>query len=970
MAFQLKKLLNRFHQLSHVFLILIMLCEETRGSIHGKLRLRGEFIKGLSPDRKENVPNGDVDPQMRRIFKRNVGETTPTTCEVYASNPYITNEIAELVLDNQLIHYNLIFPDYKDNPLLENMRKNFQSNSMSRANGKHGMTLLNLDFNYPVLSLTLLTIGVIQKRVELQDRPIHCLWELTEAEKIDLMIELLLRDFSSNATDTTLHEMDYICHEVIRNNKQGAYFTYRCCKQDIVSGEIHCIDDLHLDDVWLYVIYVMLITLKIIVLLFGPLVVPAYVQSLSLEQVPYVVKLKEPLPKTMYILTGQEPNLKCENRLFYEDLKQFPKFQTVIQDMPTDEIIDVKFTEYHIDVDHKNLLIESKVPVGVFQSLYRSCCLCKIQQVSPFDECCTRSVCGCLEAQCPMFPKWINIFKLLGRFCIVLLVPFPFYMRIVLYYFTEKDEIVERMTALTQLGLKPRYEFNLMEYLSPTHPMLLIIYIFYLITASAFVMFASRKEEQTNTLKSIITASLYDMENVSYLEALAFLVRTLIWPFRTFGIFGCFIGIVFWPLTLPLVFIVIAFYCLPIVYLTYRMLVHMKNYIFRSNKPPKRRKIVDHIQRVRETTFIDTISQATETKITLSESDSCFMKVVDIIGGVLVIGCVYALTIMLAECMGMIVEMAVYTLMGIIVNASSVLKYMMLIILVLIYAQSCFQNVYKKYLSLNKALFADIKGRLKELQEVANLPSHLQENRAFKGQELSEQGEHELPDDIAKRQIPTWIINDLILFLDSEDMPRVPIKLFQEVCMIRLAGSPGPVYASLLVAACKLLSIIIFLLFVFVVIMTFGSIYRISSTNQTLATLAGGMVPFLFKHKIISSEAPCELNSVSFKNKVNEVIDNFKQIWPMNDFTFELFSDEEEPSEEDDKTDAPKENGKVNGKDDKNGKDKKEKELKRPIRKDNHVNILIDLRTTSFGRRTIRQPQNSNDGDLASIIYT
>ena len=71
-------------------------------------------------------------------------------------------------------------------------------------------------------------------------------------------------------------------------------------------------------------------------------------------------------------------------------------------------------------------------------------------------------------------------------------------------------------------------------------------------------------------------------------------------------------------------------------------------------------------------------------------------------------------------------------MMGIIVNAGKVLKYGTLIFLVVLYSYDCYNNVYKEYLKLNKALFSDIKERINDYLEVTSLPAHLQKNIGFK----------------------------------------------------------------------------------------------------------------------------------------------------------------------------------------------------------------------------------------------
>ena len=108
-----------------------------------------------------------------------------------------------------------------------------------------------------------------------------------------------------------------------------------------------------------------------------------------------------------------------------------------------------------------------------------------------------------------------------------------------------------------------------------------------------------------------------------------------------------------------------------------------------------------------------------------------------------------------------------------------------------LYSYDCYNNVYIQYLKLNKALFSEIKHRIKDISEVTSLPSYLQENRGFKAAEASEQADYESTDDLSKEQKNTWIINDLILFIDNDDNPRIPKKLFEETCEIRVPRKPG-----------------------------------------------------------------------------------------------------------------------------------------------------------------------------------
>jgi low affinity Fe/Cu permease len=138
----------------------------------------------------------------------------------------------------------------------------------------------------------------------------------------------------------------------------------------------------------------------------------------------------------------------------------------------------------------------------------------------------------------------------------------------------------------------------------------------------------------------------------------------------------------------------------------------------------------------------------------------------------------------------------------------------------------------------------------------------------------------------------------LVLFVDNEDMPRIPKKLFEDVCEIKVAGVPGPVYLGLLLALKQFSKIVIFIMFVFVVILSFGSVYKVSSTNQMIAALAGGSLPFILRTFMEPEKPEIEMGSVSFKSKLDEIIKNFAQYWPIYDIAFEVYKPEEEKENE------------------------------------------------------------------------
>lgn len=192
-----------------------------------------------------------------------------------------------------------------------------------------------------------------------------------------------------------------------------------------------------------------------------------------------------------------------------------------------------------------------------------------------------------------------------------------------------------------------------------------------------------------------------------------------------------------------------------------------------------------------------------------------------------------------------------------------------------------------------------------------------------------------------EKKDPQWRIGHLMLFLDSFDTPRIPLNLFKKLCEVRVHGAPGPVYINLLKATGKFSIIVVFLFFVMIVVMAFGSAGQMSSTNQTLATLAGGFVPMLLKNVLSTKGEKLDLRTLSFKGQLDEIISEFKQGWPINDMVVEQFDpnavEKTEEKAEDgaaNKTDNDKGSDDKDKKDDsgKQTDDKKEKE-------DNHKNV-------------------------------
>ena len=566
---------------------------------------------------------------------------------------------------------------------------------------------------------------------------------------------------------------------------------------------------------------------------------------------------------------------------------------------------------------------ENVVPVGLFYSLFSAIFRCQIRFLEPFKDCC----------KAKMFPHsnqytitWGRFCKRLAKILLILLLLTPFYLRLIVFYEFEYDEVEKRKKAIEVGGLKESLGSSLIYYFTPTHGVFVCMYVLYVITAIALAFMSQKGKD--HRVKKVIVNSFRELKSLNFTDTLSVMASNMVWPLKNFGVLGCCVGIIYWPLAIIGSLIVGTVYLLPTLYLTFRMIYHSKLaavvmsrksnnsskykvrvkpdlgvYRFQTKKllqkwitddgelslsqdgvgdVERRSKIQDHQERME-----DDVASNKSTLIRYAKFS--WLRVAKYVFCAFVcISTLYSVVIILSEVIGCLVEIIVFTIMGCIVNSGALLKYVLLIIMMLVYCSDCFNNMQQKYLRMNRALFNEVKHRIKDLEKVTSLPSSLQENRAFKSQELNEQAEHEPPDDVAKKPANHWKINDLVLFVDSEDTPRIPIKLFDEVIDIRVAGVPGPIYRGHIEAFQQLFKLVLFVLFVFLVVLSFGSVYKISATNETLATLVGGFLPMMLRTFLAPPRPAVELGTVSFKSKMDEVIKNFYQCWPIYDLPFEV----------------------------------------------------------------------------------
>ena len=621
-----------------------------------------------------------------------------------------------------------------------------------RTVSDHGKTLLTLSFNYDVLSLTILTIGIQRVPLKLNDYPIGCFKNLTAQDRVDLIRQRVFENFknksaneqSSDSEIRIKRENIFVCNEIIRDVNGFAEFAHSCCFRDS-NDQVVCSE--HEDNFWISVLYVCITLVKCMLFMFSPLLIPANMYTASYVASEYVVKLTKDLKMKIFVTESTTTSVRYKHRLTMEDIGEWRRFRDSINELPMDRVCNVKVPEVRIKVKGKRIIPANEPPTGLLRTLYDNLIRCKIRSLDPFKACCNDSIYGSLQPLVRHKCTWEDVILVVVKVLVLLMVPIPYYLRLFIYYRFEEHEFAYREQSVNELGLKQAfnpYRINLIQYLSPTHSLFLATYTFYFLSGVVIGFSGSCVRDK---LKSIVRCALHDMENVSRTSVLQVLLAVLLWPFRKCGLLAILGFPVFCIAAGPVCFALFALYCIPTIYLAYRLLFHCRKKLgsdtkfLESDKPlGKAKKKVKEIHK--KLVKIDKgVHTARDTFTEEDKQSPCmhgygrmfqfYRVILQIVVGLFCLIVLFTSLLLFVEAIGVFVEIIVFTMMGIIVNAGSTLRYVSMALLVIVYMHNCYNNVYENYLTFNGTVMDEIMDRVEDLKKVASLPSSMQENAAF-----------------------------------------------------------------------------------------------------------------------------------------------------------------------------------------------------------------------------------------------
>ncbi|XP_055998880.1 uncharacterized protein LOC130047581 [Ostrea edulis] len=475
--------------------------------------------------------------------------------------------------------------------------------------------------------------------------------------------------------------------------------------------------------------------------------------------------------------------------------------------------------------------------------------------------------------------------------CIVVIIPWIF--RIAIFYRYDDSEHDDKDDAARDRKLTLHFAYfpgSMLSFLTPVHGVFVFCYAILVADSVLFGLLELISSELKRNIEIVLRKCFRDMHESSYSRSFGWAIRTLLYPFKEYGVFAFFIVGIYWLFVLPVIIIGLAFYCVPTLNIVLRLLCHLIIVVFPNFK---------FVSRLKEKISVVGLLRR-ETIARLSTKSSGGFRTVQLVTILLSILALMSCVILVVEVIVFFVEMIVYTLIGVILNASQTLKYISLFFMLSLYARDCFGSVTQKYQAFNQAIHKALLGRAKEqVDKVAWQTEDRQPNTAFQISVDDHNDQVILMDSFPHMcsGVLKWSVPRVLLFLDNRDKPYITRTFFFKSAYIDHVGCPGSLYKNLVSALRQFLTIIIFLLFVIIVVMAFGNDYSVSGVNQMLATLAGGFLPWVFRNVLFKPPADVEVDtsSLSFQNLFDNVIKNYRQNWPVAD----IIADSKQPESQD-----------------------------------------------------------------------
>lgn len=807
----------------------------------------------ISPDAK-TLPEADTTANENNFIEADI------PCSLITQNrtipflilKFLSGETKLIVFTLNLDLTNTTIGDKSDTTMFNPLK-------WMKTTGRQGTRLLFLHFEYEYLSLHSLSIGVEHVNVPLKQSPEHCFDSLNVSKAEDLLRQVIMDNFQNRSTETeNLESTKSVCNLHVLNESGFADFRYKCCQQNF-QGQMGCF--YLYEDKWVQTLSNALVIMSLLIFLVCPSFVPKSLFKDTMRTYVYRPPENENLTMNVYLCTKEKETSKDNNITVIESLaiKNMSSFWKTVSTLKYGVTYRFRILELYFKVKSHRLIAENGSNFGIVEFLYNmNSRMKKLSKQSGETSCVSSKVCCCC----------LNIVKALLGVALLLM---PWIMRIIIYIEYEKPEQSKRSSAATARNLIVDSEsfdpgFLVYRFTMFLLPLGVILYIFKCLSkghAREAIKFVSRfcflDDHDYSVSKCCKGALKRAFQCCSKLKILGIFLSIFIWPF---SFVYCLLHV------FPLTRIIARAYILctrPITSNRLYMRVPDKssvNGILSDNEEPDASLIntirfSDHESLIR--VWICSISLYFVTMILMS-------------------------AVFITQGFVFILEVLIYTLIGIVLNAPVTMTYVSLSLFLVIYAKDCFDHVSKSFITFNKFMNMVISELAKVNQASQNASGHNDQNKAYQ----TGFGKTALRTSIiitkTSNGLPKWKAAGLHSFIDKDSVPYIPRSLLYSTCKMSCHNVPGGLESRYLRACFKFGCIAAFLFFVGLAILALGDTFNVSRTNQIFALLLTGVLPKLTSMFIKNqSETKIEKDNILFQRCRDETLNNFSQSWPIHD---------------------------------------------------------------------------------------
>ena len=685
-------------------------------------------------------------------------------------------------------------------------------------------------------------------RVKLRESPPLCTAKLSDIEKELELTRIVVHDFDIDLlkySDSDGQEVGgtyhWACHQVIEpgdvyRNRSLAVFKLQCCMKIDDANQALCRRDTFSSKI----LHTILVILCIAAFLLGPLLIPTW--ACHTAQC-YAVCLKKPLRKSLWITrsrleAGYPTAVKTLDLRHVDDTRPFAKCRRISSQLETDRKLNITVSCCDIEVDDNELLTERHSPVNIAHFLVNLFLQCNAAEKhdDQADKC--SSACA-------------QIGHVVGRVTLAVLIPVPYYACAVLRYVYEYPELERRRQVATYWDMVLPEDVSIGFH--PTSVIHVTACAVFLVTSVALV--CVRNTRVFGHAYEVVATALVDMRTGS---VAANMNRAL---GKSPGLHGRrgVAARVFRLALVPVTFAACLVYRIPMVLLCCRVVSHVvtlgpaSDYTRLGER--EQRNGLRGKRTCQRLAVILLILALFSSLMTLLSAVVC-----------------YAAKFLWIMLIIMIIGINIYVTTPIALAA---------------HAYDCYSRVYRKYKHLNRAIFTELESQLQH--DVDDIQQHADSsNLAFKiGGGVSGS------DDIIVNGTngpPTyqWDVGNVLLFLDASNYPRIPRKLFLEICQkVAASGRRNPL-GSFVTATVTFVGRAFFVAFVYTAVCALGEWFDMMSTRQLITAFTISVLPIAQKFLL---KKPVDVSPfVRFKCAAKKVVSKYRETWPMADLRFEVDS--------------------------------------------------------------------------------